>query len=391
MPVRTGAGDSAALMPWVELLATEIGPRRPTSQAERLAAERVRDELDAAGVHATIEPFQGYSTFGMPFGVIFALALAPELLSPRRRALRSLLALGSVAAITFEGSLVHTPLSGALSRRRSQNLVATIEPVAQARRTLALVCHLDSSRSGLFFHPRFVAQLNRSLLAQTAAALFQGAEPVLSGSRLGRRALGAARLLLAVGAALLIEREVRGEDVPGANDNASGVAVVAELARQLAANRPEGTRVVVLMTGCEESGLLGMQAFLRGRGTAGWLFLNFDSVGGPATLRYARREGIARKWDADPKLVAIARRIAAARPEFGVEAAEGPIGLTYDASPVLARGGRALTFVAGDGGVIPNYHWPTDTAERVDPQALVRALEIGREMVAAVDRGEADI
>ena len=60
------------------------------------------------------------------------------------------------------------------------------------------------------------------------------------------------------------------------------------------------------MTGCEESGLLGVQSFLRSRDTSSWLFLNFDNVGGPATLRYLRREGVFRMWDADPGLVSVA-------------------------------------------------------------------------------------
>jgi hypothetical protein len=147
---------------------------------------------------------------------------------------------------------------------------------------------------------------------------------------------------------------------------------------------------VLLITGCEEAGLLGAQAFLRAHDTSGWLFVNFDNVGGPATLRYIRREGLVQKWDADPALVAIAERIRADRPELGLEPADRPIGLTYDATAVLARGGRALTFVAGDRGVIPNYHSPTDTVENVAPEALSRALEVGREMLRAVDRGEAD-
>ena len=389
-PLSVTVSDEPALMPWVELLADGVGPRRPTSKAERLAAILVRDRLAALGVEAELEPFRGYSTFAAPFGAIFAAALAPALLPPRLRRSRSALALAALAALASEGGLLRTPLSDALSRRPSQNLVATIEPRGAPRRTVALVCHVDSSRSGLLFHPAFVRHLNRWLLAQAAAGALQGAEPLLGGSRAGRRALLAARILLAAGALLVLERELRGEDVPGANDNASGVAVVAELARELAARPPQDTRVVALMTGCEESGLLGMQAFLRDRDTSGWLFLNFDSVGGPGTLRYARREGIGLKWDADGGLVRTAERVAAARPELGIEPAQGPIGLTYDASPVLARGGRAITFVAGDGGVIPNYHWPTDTPDRVDQETLARALEAGREMIAAIGRGEAD-
>jgi len=381
--------ESDSALEWVGTLADEIGPRRPTSEAERAAAELVRERLAEAGIEARLEGFRAYATFAAPIGVGLALALAPALLPPKRRALRSLFAISSAAALAGEGSLVHTPLSDLLSRRPSQNVVAEIGPQGEAKRTLCLMCHLDTSRSGLLFHPRTVRFLNPFLRFLGAANAAQAAEPLVGGSRRGRQALGVARALLAVGAGLLVERELRGEDVPGANDNASGVAVAAQLALEIAADPLEHTRVVFLATGCEESGLLGSQAFLRSRNTTRWLFVNFDNVGGDATLRFVTREGVGTRWDADPLLVALAGRIGAQRPELGLEPSDAPIGLTYDASPVLARGGRAITFVAGDGGVIPNYHWPTDTTDNVDPAALARALEVGREMIARIDRGEA--
>ncbi|MGH2986466.1 MAG: hypothetical protein ACRDLO_07255, partial [Solirubrobacterales bacterium] len=61
-----------------------------------------------------------------------------------------------------------------------------------------------------------------------------------------------------------------------------------------------------------------------------------------------------------------------------------------DATAALARGGRALSFVAGDRGRIPNYHQPSDTVANLDPQTLSRAVATGREMIARIDRGEAD-
>ena len=295
-----------------------------------------------------------------------------------------------MAGLVTEGSLTRTPLSDALSRHSSQNVVAAIEPRGETLRTVCLMCHLDTSRSGLMFDPRFVRFLNPWLTAQSIACLVQGGEPVLGRTRWGSRLTAASRALLAAGLALLIERELRGEDVPGANDNASGVAVVGELALELAADPLEHTRVVALMTGCEESGLLGAQSFLRSRYTEGWLFINFDNVGADATLRYTLKEGLVTKWDCDPGLVRLAGRLAAERPELGLAPTDGPIGLTYDVTPVLARGGRGITFVAGDDGVIPNYHWPTDTTENVDRDALVRAAETGRAMLRELDAGAAD-
>ncbi|HSJ18027.1 MAG TPA: M28 family peptidase, partial [Solirubrobacterales bacterium] len=288
-----------------------------------------------------------------------------------------------------EGGLVHTPLSTALSRRRSRNVVATIEPAEAPARTLCLSCHLDTSRSGLMFQPGVVEHLNGIISAQAAAVLAQAAEALLVRRRLGRGALAAARAVVAAGLGLLVERELRGGDVPGASDNASGAAVVAELAAECASRPPASTRVVVLMTGCEESGLLGAQAFLASRDTAGWLFVNFDNLGGPATLRFLRREGVLTKWDADAKLVDAAERLRLRRPELRLEPTDTPAGLTYDSSPVLARGGRAITFSAQD-ETIPNLHLLTDTVENLDPEVLGRALEAGREMIAAIDRGEAD-
>lgn len=374
---------------WIRLLASDIGPRRPTGDAERLAAETMQDELTAAGVPAELEPLRGYASFGLPYGLILGAALLAGTLPRRHRAIRTALGALGAAGLATEGGLVHTPLSAVLSRRDSQNVVASIEPRDQATRTLCVVCHLDTSRSGLMFNPVLAPYLTRWISIQSAAVLAQGAAPLLQRFGLGRVTLAAARAAIAASLALIVERELRGEDVPGANDNASGAAVAARLAVEAAAEPLATTRVVLLMTGCEEAGLLGAQAFLRARDTSGWLFLNFDSVGGAATLRFLRREGVIRKWDADPGLVRVAEAVSARRPDLELGSTDAPAGLTYDVSPVLARGGRSLSFSAQD-KTIPNLHLPSDVAANVDPDVIARTLETGREMLAAIDRGEAD-
>jgi hypothetical protein len=384
-----GADATGRAMTVISALATEIGARRPGSRSERLAAQVVCDQLRGGGVAAATEAFGGYSSFGYPYGVVAALASAPALLPRRWRGARGALGALAAAALAGEGSLVHTPLSRLLSRGESANVTAAIEPRGEAERTVCLMAHLDTSRSGLLFDPRFAGVLNRWIALESLATLILPAEPLLARTGPGRALVGAARSVCVAGLALLAERELRGVDVPGANDNASGVGVVVQLAAEAAAAPLESTRVVVLLNGCEESGLLGAQAFLRSRDTSGWLFLNFDGVGAPATLRYLPAEGLLRKWAADPSLIAVAERMRRERPALGLEPADGAIGLTYDATAVLARGGRALTFVAGDDGRIPNYHQPTDTVENLDLATLARAIAVGREMIARIDRGDA--
>ena len=147
---------------------------------------------------------------------------------------------------------------------------------------------------------------------------------------------------------------------------------------------------MLLVTGSEEANVIGSRAFLDAHDTAGWLFLNFDGVGAPAALHHLHREGGAlRSWESDPGLRSVAERVATSRPELGLSGTDRSSGLPYDSTPVLARGGRAITLSVQNGS-IPNYHSPTDTAGRIDRDVLGRALEVGREMIAAIDRGEAD-
>lgn len=382
--------EEAELLLWISLLADDIGPRRPTGVAERRAAEVLAEGLSRLGVDARLEAFRGYSSFALPFAITVGTAVAPELLPRRLRRLRAGLAALAAGMLATEGSLRFAPLSDLLSRRPSQNVVATIEPSGTAERTLCLMAHVDTSRSGLMFHPRLVGWMN-TWIGLNSAMIVAGAlgEPLSGRSPNLRRALRLARAVLLGGLGVLGERERRGVDVPGANDNASGVAVVATLAAELAAEPLASTRVVVCLTGCEEAGTLGARAFLREHETEGWLFLNVDNVGGSGSVRYLRREGVIARWDADPGLIAAAESVARAEPGLRMASEDAPAGLTYDSSPVHARGGRALTLSVQD-GFIPNLHRPSDTVANVDLGGVRRTLRAARGIAAAVDAGLAD-
>jgi hypothetical protein len=382
--------DVAHAQALIELLADRIGPRRPTTYDELSAGLQMRQELALVGIEARLEAFPAYSSFAAPFGLIFGLALAAGLL-PKRSRLRPLLAAAAALGAVQEGSFARTSPSAFLSRRRSQNLFAEIEPRGEPRRTLCLLSHLDSSRSGLMFHPAVTPHLGPLVGVAGAAVTVQGAEGLVRRSRLGRLTVGLARTIVAGAAAMLLERELRGVDVPGANDNASGAAACAVLAGERAAEPLESTRLVVLMTGAEEAGVLGARAFLDAHDTGDWLFLNLDGVGAAASLHFLTREGGSlHSWPADERLLALAERIAADRPDLGLSGTSRSSGLPYDTTPVLSRGGRAITLTVQNGS-LPDYHWPTDTPDRIDPDVLSRALEAGREMIASIDRGEADL
>lgn len=371
----------------IQMLASEIGPRRPCSEAEHQAGRALASWLRERGAETRLDRFNGFPSFAYPFGLMLTAALAGGVLQSRRRRAGDALSLGALAAIALEGDLRVTPVSALFARQASANVVASVAPSGEARQRVCLCAHMDTTRSGLIFHPRAQSYLLPLFQVPVVAAAVVAAGPVTRPLRRGRLLHRLGLLGLAYGLAMLAERELRGEDVRGASDNASGCAVAAQLAAELAAQPLENTRVDLLITGCEEVGMRGAQAYMNAdrERAASTIFLNFDTVGGDVPLTYLRGEGFPLRRPASPRLLELAQRIERRRPDLGLRGADRNAGLPTDATVALARGHEAITFLA-QGQTIPNYHWPTDTFENVAPATIGRALEAGREFLRELDR-----
>jgi hypothetical protein len=163
----------------------------------------------------------------------------------------------------------------------------------------------------------------------------------------------------------------------GANDNASGVEVALNVAQRLKKEPLSHTLVWVVLSGCEEVGCYGADAFAHAHrdelGSAVWIAL--DSVGGiGAALGYLTRETFLLTSNSDPDLVALADSIAARYPELNAYShafkgayTEGAIGRKH--------GFRVLTLISHRrDGVLPEWHRPTDIAKNVD-SAVVELTE----------------
>jgi hypothetical protein len=382
-------------------LSEGIGPRPPTSNREHVAAEVIAGELEELGLSTKIEEFDSQRSFGPTYLAIFGLALLawPLGRSSRAgaRAAGGLSGLGAaVLGAAESGFALWSPLN-LLRSRTSRNLWAATEPSAAAaqaspgevslepRRTICLVSHMDSSRSGLMFHPSVTPHLGKLVGAAGLSAMVNALAPLLNRLWPGRILLWLARVLIGGSAAIVLERELRGEDVPGANDNASGVAACLNLATHFTRHPLEHSRLVILVTGSEESGVIGMRDFLRNYDTKGWLFVNLDGVSAEAPLRVLSRENGPGGSKADPEMLAAAAEVGEEQPELEARPLRDGSGLPYDATAVLARGGRAISIVNQE-GAIPNYHWPTDTADRVSEEAFGRAVKFAAALIRKLDR-----
>jgi hypothetical protein len=371
----------------IRSLAGGIGPRRPCSPAEEAAANEIVSWLAERDVTASVEGFRGYASFGYPYALMFGAVLAGDLLERAgKRTAGDTLSVTALVALALEGDLRITPVSDLLSRQPSRNVVARVAAAREPRQRICLCAHMDTTRSGLMFAARVAPHLPWLLRITGLSTLLVAARPLVRRLPGGTVLTTLGRFGLAFALAMLAQREALGKDVPGANDNASGCGVAAQLLAECARRPLPHTEVDLLITGCEESGLLGAQAYLRTRPgrTAGTVFLNFDTVGGDAPLTYILREPAPVVRPATPRLVKLMEEIAADRPDLGLEPASSTAGLPTDATVMLARGYEGITLLA-QGRTIPNYHQPTDTVENLAPETVECAVAVGRELLARLD------
>jgi hypothetical protein len=129
-------------------------------------------------------------------------------------------------------------------------------------------------------------------------------------------------------------------------------------------------------TGAEEVGTRGMLAFIdvHGEDLRDALFINLDNLGS-GNLAWISSEGMAKRYASDRRLTGAARRVVS---ENGWAIKGKPYrGLSTDATPLLARGFKAMSIMAFDiNDRLPNWHWQTDTVEEVQPENVELAVDL---------------
>ncbi len=354
--------------------------RDSAGEGERASAAWVAERMRGTGAQdVAVESFRYTPTYSWAQGVHYAAGIAAASLGGWQGAVLALKALVSLE-LDFSGRSQW--LRRFLPQGEGANVAARVPAAGERERTLVLVAHHDAAHTGLVWDPRVLA-LSARKAAETnhVDAFTAGAEAAFALIAVGSltraktpRLLGAAVLLAALG---LVADVGRSETVPGASDNATGVAAVLALTERFARDPLPGTEVIALCPGCEEPGMGGMAAWMRAHGReldpATTLVLGLDTLGagepaltageGPAlTVRYR---------EADLTLAEkAAARAGLAKPP------RARLGGYTD--PVLARhaGLPAISLVSLQDGVFTNYHLPTDTPDRVDWDSVERCTRL---------------
>jgi Zn-dependent M28 family amino/carboxypeptidase len=211
---------------------------------------------------------------------------------------------------------------------------------------------------------------------------------VAAGSLLGSRRAKVAGTVLGAGTAAVMADMARQPIVPGANDNLTSVAVLVELAHRLRESPPERLRVLLVSMGAEETNQEGMIAFARRHfgelPRESTSFLCLDTVGSPE-LVLIEGEGFLRMRDYPEDFKSL---VADCAREAGVHLRRG-LRTTYATDGLIPLRGSYPTASIGSVNelLVPsNYHWPTDTPDRVDYGTVGSALALAGRVVQRLAR-----
>jgi hypothetical protein len=348
------------------------------------------------GREAVVEPIRVRPAYHLTHALHSALAVLGSVVSVNNPPLGVVLLLA--VAVSMYGDLTarfHL-LRLLTPRRNSQNVTSPgSRPDATAR--LVLTAHYDAARSGLIFAgrhrppPRPIRALSRlggrfdvifwTIVAVLAIAVLRLLAGITSDESTLLTAIQFGLTVILIAAVILFVDVALSDPVPGANDNASGVAAALGLASRLAAEAPHHLDVWVVLPGAKEGLMLGIREWMRAHrddiDPRRTFFVNFDSVGS-GEVRYVKGEGFIVIEQHDARLVRLSESIGTGKPHV--------LRLGTDGVVPTMRGFSSITICCTDEyGRIPELHRHSDTVDKVDPAAVKRAVDFGQKLVHRID------
>lgn len=376
------------------------GHRGSATAHEKRAAEYLMGELREMGLSPTAEPFFGCQSAALRYLVHIAVTVAGMTFLWSFPVVACALVALSLTSLLVEQSTHGVWLSRPLMRSPSQNVAAIIPSTLPTTARLILSAHYDTQRTGrmwkllkhsaplLWRLPAFLQSPLLFLAGIMIAQLALGAAATIYGNGSIVTAAAAVTLLPLVLFTWLLWESYRSPAVPGAADNASGVAGVLALTEAWLREPIDDIELIVVLTGCEETGLLGASVWLDRHLDAlkdkALAFLNLDGIAfGPCRYLVHETPGCGLPIRFEEPFLAVAEavttqhRCVAAR----VNALPGPT----DGFALLARGVQGITIVGcQDGGALPYYHTPQDVPENIDRATTWKNVGIAWDILRAL-------
>lgn len=374
----------------MRFLAGELLHRSALTEEEHRAAEYIRARFNEYTPDVETDPFRSienpFYVFASYYGEFLVVAVL-AIWWPRIA-----LCYGGLVLLAYLAEFMGYPVfSRFLPHFESQNVVARFLGT-QPKATIIVTAHYDSGRASPISRPG-VTQLLRVLhlvvIGCMVTVMTTCAVDALHFFNLDMPPLHEHVRWTAVGVLLsaalaLFYASASGEEIRGANYNASGVAAMLRLAHSLASQPLETADVWLAATGSNETWMAGMRHLLSTHALdkKHTYILNIEGVGA-GQLHYLTAEGMLQLERASSPMLSAAAEV------------DGPFGATPGclravptaAHAAMARGLHTLTVIGLDESGLP-AHWNrhTDLLTEVDDEAIANAAGFCEALLRKLER-----
>lgn len=381
-------------------ICSEIGPRPCGEESEKKAQEYLKGVLENYADYVKRETFDVHPDAFMAFvpiaGGLLLTSTAVNIaaaLKKNKSALASFGLIGTtLGALVGEFALYKKPLDPLFKKKESGNVIAVRKASGETKRRIIISGHTDSAPEWTYTY-RLGSKGVLSVCGYAIAGLLydMASTTVVLASKNDKikKKMALGQLAFAPAFAGLFAFTNSKRYVDGASDDLSGSYVAASVIKFLADNdiRFENTEVIALLTGGEECGLRGCEAFFEAHPEilsdgVETVYAGFDTVRDEEFMEIytADLNGIV-KTDIDA-----CRLLQDAAKKCGKDVPFGsiPLGST-DAAAAARAGCPATSFVAMDPAPARYYHTRLDTADNLMPSTIEKGIEIALQYVFDFD------
>lgn len=373
----------------LDKLAYEIGPRLAGTRGDGMAADYIRKQFESYGLKTRVQEFKfvNRANRNKVTACILAAAFITFFFLPPEPSLL-------VWALAL---VVWRSLGKLMPKRKSQNVIGTLE-AREPKKRVAITAHYDSAPCMVSYKLHlFVKFTFAPALVLITLALALRAFGLLSAWSVAWVVLALVFMPICVG--MFVAASSRRVS-PGADDNASGVAVMLETARVAAESPPTDVGLTFAALGAEEQGLVGARKFVASKTLPkDAMVLNLDMVGTGSQTYVIEGNGVFRRRRTSSELngrLANCIKIVGLKPKLWWAAIAG-----YDHIPFVRAKMRATTFSIDTRGkdklghfiarafALPNakvrgyryIHTLEDTPERIELTNIERAGAVVLEFI----------
>ena len=357
----------------IEAIIERFGPRRAGSEAERNAQHYLKERLQTYCSRVEVHEFEDALTAKFSSLRLFCTAYYVSL-GLVWVSVPAAFVLALVNSILFFGHFVvyRNWLDFLYPKKKSLNVIGTIEPESEVRSTLIFSGHMDSTPEFIWWYWLKDWGIRLMILSSLAFVLLPVLLVFLWFNGWGQSTEIAYWVFVGLVPATLSFFFIHGKTiVDGAQDNLSGIAVSEGIAQALV-GKMKHTRIKMVSFGSEETGLKGSSAYVKQHlnelKKENAYVINLDGILERDEMHLIERE-LSLFLSHDANLVSQVETVFASH-SLNPKRGTIPVGAT-DAASFSQHGIPALSIVGMSmKGLHPTYHTRLDKVDRLSSETL---------------------